>query len=60
MLARTQAVANAFVPLNNARNTRNQTLYNDENNLVVTSNKTKDYLFTICDTVQFNTKPFKK
>ena len=49
MLVKTQAVADTFVPLNNARSTRNQTLYNSENNLVDTANRAKDYLFTILD-----------
>ena len=49
MLLKTQAVANTFVPLNNARSARNETLYNSEDNLVDTANKAKDYLFTILD-----------
>ena len=49
MLQKTQAVADAFIPLNNARSTRNATLYNDEDNLVDIANKAKDYLFTILD-----------
>ena len=49
MLLKTQAVANTFIPLNNARSTRNTTLYNSEDNLVDTANKAKDYLFTILD-----------
>lgn len=49
MLQKTQAVANAFVPLNNARSTRNNTLYLSADNLVDTANKAKDYLFTILD-----------
>ena len=49
MLAKTQAVADTFVPLNNARSTRNTTLYNSEDNLVDIANKAKDYLFTILD-----------
>lgn len=49
MLAKTQAVANTFVPLNNARAARNKTLYNIDNNLVDIANKAKDYLFTILD-----------
>jgi hypothetical protein len=49
MLAKTQAVADTFVPLNNARSTRNTTLYNSEDNLVHIANKAKDYLFTILD-----------
>ena len=49
MLAKTQAVANTFISLNNARTLRNTTLYNSENNLVDTANKAKDYLFTILE-----------
>lgn len=49
MLATTQAVADTFIPLNNARSTRNATLYNSVTNLVDTANKAKDYLFTILD-----------
>lgn len=49
MLQKTQAVANAFVPLNNARSTRNNILYLSADNLVDTANKAKDYLFTIFD-----------
>ena len=49
MLQKTQDVANAFIPLNNARSTRNATLYNDDDNLVDIANKAKDYLFTILD-----------
>ncbi len=49
MLLKTQAVADTFVPLNNARSARNETLYNSEDNLVDTANKAKDYLFTILD-----------
>lgn len=55
MLQATQNVANAFVPLNQARNTRNGTLYNSHDNLVDTFNKAKDYIFTILDanTIQY-------
>ncbi|TDP61148.1 hypothetical protein [Flavobacterium dankookense] len=49
MLVKTQAVAETFVPLNNARSLRNNTLYNSEDNLVDLANKAKDYLFTILD-----------
>lgn len=49
MLQTTQAVANAFVPLNNARSTRNNTMYITTDNLVDIANKAKDYLFTILD-----------
>jgi hypothetical protein len=47
MLVKTQAVADTFVPLNNARSLRNKTLYNADDNLVDIANKAKDYLFTI-------------
>jgi hypothetical protein len=49
MLQATQAVADAYIPLNNARSTRNNTLYNANDNLVDTFNKAKDYLATILD-----------
>ena len=49
MLATTQAVANTYVPLNNARYARNKTLYHTDVNLVDTANNAKDYLFTILD-----------
>lgn len=49
MLAKTQAVNSAFIPLNNARSTRNHTLYKVEDNLVDIANKDKNYLFTILD-----------
>lgn len=49
MLQATQNVANTFIPLTNARSTRNNTMYLSEDNLVDTFNKAKDYLFTILD-----------
>ena len=49
MLLKTQAVADTFVPLNNARSLRNNTLYNSDDNLVDLANRAKDYLFTILD-----------
>jgi hypothetical protein len=49
MLQKTQAVADTFVPLNNARSIRNNSLYLSEDNLVDLGNKAKDYLFTILD-----------
>ena len=49
MLVKTQAVADTFIPLNNARSLRNSTLYSSDDNLVDTANKAKDYLFTILD-----------
>ena len=49
MLVKTQNVTNTYVPLNNARSLRNNSMYNAENNLVDNANKAKDYLFTILD-----------
>lgn len=49
MLKKTLKVATTFVPLNNARTTRNNALYNDLDNLVTLGNKAKDYLFSILD-----------
>ncbi len=49
MLATTQAVADTFIPLNNARSLRNATLYQAEENLVDVANTAKDYAFTILD-----------
>ena len=60
MLAKTQAVADTFVPLNNARSSRNTTLYNSEDNLVDTANKAKDYLFTILDSSSAQYKAISK
>jgi hypothetical protein len=60
MLAKTQAVANTFISLNNARTSRNTTLYNSENNLVDTANKAKDYLFTILESSSAQYKAIAK
>ena len=60
MLQATQAVADTFVPLKSARNTRNNTLYNSDNNLVDTFNKAKDYLFTILDSSSLQFKAISK
>lgn len=60
MLQATQAVADTFVPLNNARSIRNSTLYNSEDNLVDIANKAKDYLFTILDTSSAQYKAISK
>jgi len=49
MLVKTQNVANTYIPLNNARSLRNNSMYSAENNLVENANKAKDYLFTILD-----------
>ena len=50
MLITTQEVADTFIPLNNARSTRNNTLYHSETNLVELANKAKEYIATILDT----------
>lgn len=60
MLAKTQAVADTFVPLNNARSLRNTTLYNTPDNLVDMGNKAKDYLFTILDSSSVQYKAIAK
>ena len=60
MIQATQAVADTFVPLNNARSLRNNTLYNSEENLVDTANKAKDYLFTILDSDSVQYKAISK
>ena len=60
MLQKTQAVADTFIPLNNARSTRNNTLYNSDDNLVDLANKAKDYLFTILDTSSAQYKAIAK
>jgi sulfite reductase alpha subunit-like flavoprotein len=60
MLQATQNVANTFVPLNNARSTRNNTMYNSNENLVDTFNKAKDYLFTILDSDSVQYKAISK
>lgn len=60
MLQATQSVANTFVPLNNARSIRNNTMYNTEDNLVDIFNKAKDYLFTILDSNSVQYKAISK
>ena len=60
MLEATQNVANTFVPLNNARSIRNNSVYLSEDNLVDTFNKAKDYLFTILDTDSVQYKAISK
>jgi hypothetical protein len=60
MLQATQGVANTFVPLNNARSTRNNTMYLSDDNLVDTFNKAKDYLFTILDSNSVQYKAISK
>lgn len=49
MLTKTQAVANTYIPLNNARSARNKIFYNNPDNLVDLANTAKDYIFTILD-----------
>ena len=49
MLVKTQNIANAYVPLQNAHTLRNQEMYNRENILVNNTNKAEDYLFTTLD-----------
>jgi hypothetical protein len=60
MLIKTQAVSDAFVPLNNARSERNTTLYSSEDNLVDLANKAKDYLFTILNSSSTQYKAIAK
>ena len=49
MLQKTQAVLDAYIPLNTARSARNKTLYISDDNLVDLAHKAKDYLYTILD-----------
>lgn len=60
MLLKTQAVADTYVPLNNARSARNNSLYLSEDNLVDIANKAKDYLFTILDSDSAQYKAISK
>jgi hypothetical protein len=60
MLKSTQTVSSTFVPLNNARSKRNDTIYLSENNLVDTYNRAKDYLFTILDSSSVQYKAISK
>ncbi len=60
MLQVTQAVATTFIPLNNARSIRNNSLYLSNDNLVDTFNKAKDYLFTILDSNSVQYKAIAK
>ena len=60
MLQKTQAVIDAYVPLNNARNSRNSTLYSSTDNLVDIANKAKDYLYTILDANSLQYKAISK
>jgi hypothetical protein len=60
MLQATQSVANTFVPLNNARSIRNNTMYLSDDNLVDTFNKAKDYLFTILESNSVQYKAISK
>ncbi len=60
MLQKTQAVINAYIPLNTARSARNKTLYISDNNLVDIANKAKDYLYTILDANSVQYKAISK
>jgi hypothetical protein len=60
MLQSTQLVTDAYVPLNNARSTRNNSMYTAPDNLVDTLNKAKDYLFTILDSSSSQYKAIAK
>jgi hypothetical protein len=60
MLVKTEAVNQTFVPLNNARTLRDNTMYLSPNNLVDTAYKAKDYLFTILDTDSAQYKSISK
>jgi hypothetical protein len=60
MLQSTQAVVETYVPLNNARSTRNNTMYTAPDNLVDNFNKAKDYLFTILDSSSSQYKAIAK
>jgi hypothetical protein len=60
MLQATQSVADTYIPLNNARSVRNNTMYLSQDNLVDTFNKAKDYLFTILDSSSVQYKAISK
>lgn len=60
MLQKTQAVINAYIPLNTARSARNKTLYISDTNLVDIANKAKDYLYTILDANSVQYKAISK
>jgi len=60
MKTATNKVNQTYIPLNNARNQRNQTLYNAEDNLVDTSYKAKDYLLAILDSKSAQYKAISK
>ncbi|UOX34306.1 hypothetical protein LXD69_02030 [Flavobacterium sediminilitoris] len=60
MLQKTQAVADAFIPLNSARGERNQIVYDDLDNLVDIANKAKDYIATILNTKSVQYKAIAK
>lgn len=60
MLQKTQAVANTFIPLNNARDARNKTFYTNEDNLVDLANSAKDYIATILATKSVQYKAIAK
>ena len=56
MLQATQGVANTFVPLNNARSIRNNSMYLSDDNLVDTFNKAKITCLQSLIVIQFNIK----
>lgn len=60
ILAKTAALARAYVNLNNARTIRNTTLYSSPNNLVDTAYKAKDYVYTILDVSSAQYKAISK
>ena len=60
MLQKTQAVADAFIPLNSARGERNQVVYDDLDNLVDIASKAKDYIATILNTKSVQYKAIAK
>jgi hypothetical protein len=60
MLATTQAVTKAYIPLNTARSNRNAIMYNDEDNLVDTATKAINYLFSILDSKSSEYKAISK
>jgi hypothetical protein len=60
MLVKTDKVTQTYVPLNNARSQRNDTVYLNPDNLVDIAYTVKDYLFTILDTDNVQYKSISK
>ncbi|MDR6968489.1 hypothetical protein J2X31_002512 [Flavobacterium arsenatis] len=60
MLKLTKNVGKTFVPLNNARSSRNNIMYITKDNYVETFTKAKDYLATILDTKSSQYKAIAK